>query len=52
LAEQRQIAEMLDNLKSTTIDISKDLSAALKARRLQYEYYRNKLLIFKKLDVA
>lgn len=52
LTEQRQIAKILDNLKSTTIDISKDLPAELKARRQQYEYYRNKLLTFREVDVA
>jgi type I restriction enzyme S subunit len=52
LEEQRRIASILDSLKSMTIDITIGLPAEIAARRTQYEYYRNKLLTFKELEVA
>jgi len=47
LAEQKRIVTILDKFDSLVNDISIGLPAELKARRQQYEYYRNKLLTFK-----
>ena len=52
LNTQERIAGELDVLSSITEDISAGLPAEIVARRQQYEYYRNKLLTFKELDVA
>ena len=44
---QREIVHILDDFKL----LSAELSAELKARQKQYEYYRDKLLTFKKLEL-
>lgn len=44
--EQRAIVETLDSLDSFEADISSRLLEEAAARRLQYEYYRDKLLTF------
>lgn len=49
---QLEIVEILDKFDTLLNDISIGLPAEIKARRQQYEYYRNKLLTFKELDVA
>ena len=49
---QLEIVEILDKFDSLLNNISMGLPAEIKARRQQYEYYRDKLLTFKKLDVA
>ena len=49
---QKDIVRTLDSLDTLINDISIGLPAEIKARRRQYEYYRNKLLTFKELDVA
>jgi type I restriction enzyme S subunit len=49
---QKDIVRTLDSLDTLINDISVGLPAEIKARRQQYEYYRNKLLTFKELDVA
>jgi type I restriction enzyme, S subunit len=46
LAEQERIVSILDKFDALVNDISIGLPAELKARRQQYEYYRNKLLTF------
>jgi type I restriction enzyme S subunit len=46
LAEQERIVSILDKFDALVNDISIGLPAELKARRSQYEYYRNKLLTF------
>lgn len=46
-SKQRRIVAMLDKFDALVNDISVGLPAELKARRAQYEYYRDKLLIFK-----
>jgi type I restriction enzyme S subunit len=49
LKEQKRIVSILDKFDALVNDISIGLPAELKARRQQYEYYRNKLLTFKEL---
>ncbi|WP_313479906.1 restriction endonuclease subunit S [Microbacterium sp.] len=44
--EQRRVAHLLDQLKSLVDELSVNLSAELRARRTQYEYYRDKLFAF------
>jgi hypothetical protein len=44
LSEQERIVLILDKFDALVNDISIGLPAELKARRQQYEYYRNKLL--------
>lgn len=50
LEKQKEIVETLDKFDALVNDISVWLPAELKARRQQYEYYRNKLLDFKVLE--
>jgi len=46
LAEQDQIVSILDKFDALVNDLSTGLPAELKARRQQYEYYRDRLLTF------
>ena len=48
LAEQQRIVDILDRFDTLTTDITAGLPAEIEARRKQYEYYRDKLLTFKK----
>lgn len=50
LEEQDRIVALLDRFDALYNDISAGLSAEIEARTMQYEYYRNKLLTFKKLS--
>ncbi len=50
LPEQERIVSILDKFDALVNDISVGLPAELKARRQQYEYYRNQLLTFKELE--
>jgi type I restriction enzyme S subunit len=43
---QKRIVSILDKFEKLTSDLSSGLPAEIKARRQQYEYYRNKLLTF------
>jgi len=52
LERQKEIADILDKMDAHLNSIVKCLPTEIKARRQQYEYYRNKLLTFKELDVA
>ncbi|WP_269763653.1 restriction endonuclease subunit S [Ureaplasma parvum] len=45
---QNKIVEILDKLEAYTKDIGVGLPFEIKQRKKQYEYYRNKLLDFKK----
>ena len=45
-AEQRRIAEALNNFERLVTDLSVGLPAELNARRQQYEFYRDRLLSF------
>ncbi len=50
LSVQEEIVKILDQFDSLCNDISAGLPAEIKMRQQQYEYYRDKLLTFKKLD--
>lgn len=47
LTEQKRIVSILDKFDILVNDISEGIPAEIKARRNQYEYYREKLLTFK-----
>ncbi len=47
---QKKIAEKLDNYKLLLGSITKGLPAEITARQKQYEYYRDKLLSFKRIE--
>jgi type I restriction enzyme S subunit len=49
---QQEIVQILDTFANLVGDVSLGLPAEIAARRKQYEYYRDKLLTFKELDVA
>lgn len=49
IEEQERIVKILDHFDALVNDISVGLPAEIKARREQYEYYREKLLTFKPL---
>lgn len=49
---QNQIVEILDKFHSLVTDISQGLPAEIEARKKQYEYYRDKLLTFKKSEIV
>ena len=49
LKEQAEIVEKLDKFYKLINDISDGLPAEIEARRLQYEYYRDKILNFKEI---
>ena len=46
--EQERIVEILDKFDALVNDLSQGIPAEIEARKKQYEYYRNKLLTFKK----
>jgi type I restriction enzyme S subunit len=52
MKRQIEIGLMMRNFDALLQDVSIGLPAEIAARRQQYEYYRNKLLTFKKLEVA
>ena len=52
LAEQQRIVDILDHFDRLCNDISEGLPAEIEARQKQYEYYRDKLLTFKKKEAA
>ena len=47
LEEQERIVDILDKFDALVNDLSTGLPAELKARRQQYEYYRDRLLTFR-----
>ena len=49
LEEQKRIVAILDRFEALTTDLQSGLPAEIEARRKQYEYYREKLLNFKRL---
>ena len=50
LAEQNKIVAILDKFDALVNDISTGLPAEIKARKKQYEHYRNKLLTFSPIN--
>ncbi len=50
LKEQNNIVDKLEKLEIMTFDLQAGLPAEIEARKKQYEYYRDKLLTFKRLD--
>lgn len=52
LEEQNRIVSILDRFESLTTSLQSGLPAEITARRQQYEYYRDKLLTFKRKGVA
>ena len=47
---QEKLASILDNFHMLCNDITEGLPAEIDARQKQYEYYRDKLLTFKRLE--
>lgn len=52
LEEQHRIVSILDRFESLTTSLQTGLPAEISARRQQYEYYRDKLLTFKRKGAA
>jgi type I restriction enzyme S subunit len=52
LAEQERIVAILDKFDALVNDLSSGLPAEIKARRQQYEHYRDKLLSFAELEAT
>jgi type I restriction enzyme S subunit len=50
LEEQERIASILDRFDALTTDLTAGLPAEIEKRRQQYEYYRDKLLTFKRKE--
>ena len=48
IAEQQRIVSILDRFDTLTTDLAQGLPAEIEKRRQQYEYYRDKLLTFKR----
>ena len=50
LAEQQRIVDILDRFDSLTNDLTAGLPAEIEKRKQQYEYYRDRLLTFKRKE--
>lgn len=50
LAEQQKIVSILDRFDTLTTDLTQGLPAEIEKRRQQYEFYRDKLLTFKRKE--
>ena len=50
LQEQKKISDLLDRYDEYCYDLNIGLPAEIEARQKQHEYYRDKLLTFKKLE--
>lgn len=50
LVEQQRIVSILDRFDTLTTDLTQGLPAEIEKRRQQYEYYRDKLLTFKRKE--
>ena len=48
--EQQRIVAILDRFDALCNDISAGLPAEIEARKMQYEYYRDKLLTIKEIS--
>lgn len=51
IAEQQRIVAILDRFDTLTNDLTSGLPAEMEKRRQQYEFYRDKLLTFKRKEV-
>lgn len=51
LEEQKDIVKKLDHFYNIINDITVGIPDEVELRRKQYEYYRNKLLSFEKLEI-
>lgn len=49
IAQQQKIVSILDRFDTLTNDLTSGLPAEMEKRRQQYEYYRDRLLTFKRL---
>ena len=49
IEKQQEIIKKLDKFDNLVNDLTEGLPAEIDARQKQYEYYRNKLLTFKRL---
>ena len=49
IEEQQKIVDILDRFDTLVNDLSQGLPAEIEARQQQYEYYRDRLLTFKKV---
>lgn len=52
ISEQQCIVSILDRFDALCNDLTSGLPAEIAARRKHYEYYRDKLLTFKRLPEA
>lgn len=50
MEEQQRIADILDRFDTLTNDLTSGLPAEMEKRRQQYEFYRDKLLTFKRKE--
>lgn len=50
LEEQNRIVSILDRFDTLTNDLTQGLPAEMEKRRQQYEFYRDKLLTFKRKE--
>lgn len=50
ISEQQRIVSTLDKFDTLVNDLSQGLPAEIEARRQQYEYYRDRLLTFKRKE--
>ena len=50
LEEQQRIVDILDKFDTYCNDLTQGLPAEIEARKQQYEYYRDKLLSFKRIN--
>ena len=50
ISEQQRIVDILDRFDALTTDLSQGLPAEIEKRRQQYEFYRDKLLTFKRKE--
>lgn len=51
ILEQQRIVTILDRFDTLCNDLTSGLPAEIAARQKQYEYYRDKLLTFKEVEV-
>lgn len=50
LAEQQRIVNILNRMDKTHKELCQSIETEIKMRKQQYEYYRNRLLDFKKKE--